>query len=104
LIKKDSRGKNFNFYDSMYFDLLDAMKKDTCPICFLVQKSEYRYIATLFYELVNDPGVRDKLRDSYGFCPRHARLAKRVGKPLGIAIIYEDICATLIERIEEGGR
>jgi len=38
------------------------------------------------------------------FCPRHARLAKRVGKPLGIAIIYEDICATLIERIEEGGK
>jgi len=99
-MKKDPKEKGF--YDSVYFDLVDAMKEENCPICLLIQKSECRYMDTLFYELVNDPGVREKLRKSYGFCQEHARLAKRAGKPLGIAIIYEDICSTLRERIEKG--
>ncbi|MFQ6065980.1 MAG: DUF6062 family protein [bacterium] len=99
LRKKDS--KKESFCDNVYFDLLDAMEKKVCPICFLIQKSEYRYMDTLFYELVNDPGVRQKLRKSYGFCTEHAQLAKKVGKPLGIAIIYEDICSTLVEKIEK---
>lgn len=98
--KKDS--KKESFYDSVYFDLLDAMRRKVCPICFLIQKSEYRYMDTLFYELVNDPGVREKLRKSHGFCTKHAQLAKKVGKPLGIAIIYEDICSTLVEKMEKG--
>lgn len=99
-MRKDSKGKGF--YDGVYFDLLDAMKEEVCPICFLIQKSESLSMDNLFYELVNDPGVREKLRKSYGFCQKHARLAKKVGKPLGIAIIYEDICSTLREKIEKG--
>ena len=98
---KYSRKKGF--YDSVYFDLLDAMKEKVCPICYLIQKSEYKYMDTLFYELVNDTGVREKLRKSYGFCAKHAQLAKKVGKPLGIAIIYEDICSTLTEQMEKAG-
>ncbi|MBE0477502.1 hypothetical protein IBX65_00075 [Candidatus Aerophobetes bacterium] len=94
--------RNESFYDSSYFELLEAMKENTCPVCFLIKKSELSFMDTLFYELVNDPGVREKLRKSYGFCPRHATLAKEVGKPLGIAIIYEDICSILREKIEKG--
>ena len=94
------KSKKKNFYDSVYFDLLDAMKEDVCPICFLIQRSEFQYMDNLFYELVSDPEVREKLRRSYGFCGRHAQLAKRIGKPLGIAIIYEDISFTLKEKIE----
>jgi len=101
LRKKDSTKKGF--YDSVYFDLLDAMKEKICPICSLIQKSEYRYMDTLFYELVNDPGIREKLRKSYGFCTKHAQLAKKMGNHLGIAIIYEDICSTLTEKMEKVG-
>jgi len=93
--------KNKSFYDSIYFDLLDAMKEESCPICFLIQRSESQYLDNLFYELVSDPGVREKLRKSYGFCGKHAKLAKRTGNPLGIAIIYEDISLTLREKIEK---
>lgn len=99
-MRKDSKGKGF--YDGVYFDLLDAMKEEVCPICLLIQKSEFRYIDTLFYELVNDPGVRGKLRESYGFCTEHAQLVKKMCKPLGIAIIYQDICSDLVERMEKG--
>lgn len=101
---KNLRGKDSKkagFYDSIYFDLLDAMEEKVCPVCFLIQKSESRYMDTLFYELVNDPGVREKLRKSYGFCTRHAQLAKKVGKPLAIAIIYEDICSTLVKKLQK---
>jgi len=87
-MRRKSSGEK-GFYDSVYFDLLDAMRQNTCPLCHLVRKSELRYMDTLFYELVNDVGAREKLRKSYGFCARHAQLAKKVGKPLGIAIIYE---------------
>jgi len=99
-MRRKSSGEK-GFYDSVYFDLLDAMKEKICPICSLIEKSEYRYMDTLFYELVNDPGVRERLRNSYGFCTKHAQLAKKVGKPLGIAIIYEDICSTIIEKMEK---
>ncbi len=98
---KKNRG-NKDFYDVTYFDLVDAMKEKVCPLCLLIQKREYKYIDTLFYELVNDPGVREKLRKSYGFCTKHAQLVKKMGKPLGMAIIYQDICSSAVERMEKG--
>ncbi|HHF98828.1 MAG TPA: hypothetical protein ENL39_05010 [Candidatus Aerophobetes bacterium] len=100
-MKKEPEKKAF--YDSTYFELLDAIKEEeSCPICSLVEKSESRYITSLFYELVNDYKVRERLRNSYGFCPEHARLARKLGNPLGIAIIYEDICSTIVEHMERG--
>jgi len=30
-MKKDPKEKGF--YDSVYFDLVDAMKEENCPIC-----------------------------------------------------------------------
>ncbi len=96
-VKKNSGKKDF--YDVTYFDLVDAMKEKVCPLCLVIQKREYKYVDTLFYELVNDPGVREKLRKSYGFCTKHAQLVKKRGEPLGIAIIYQDICSTLVERM-----
>ena len=90
-----------DFYNIMDFELSDALEEKTCPICFLVQKSEYKYMNTLFYEFVNDPGVRRRLRKSYGFCTKHAQLAKKMDNHLGVAIIYQDICSTIIEKMEE---
>ncbi len=51
-----------SFYDSVYFDLLDAMRKNISPICLLTEKSERRYSRTLFYELY---------KQSFGLCMHH---------------------------------
>lgn len=80
-MKEKDSGKA-SFYDSMYFGLLDALERKACPICVLIQKSGYRCMDALFYELVDDPGVREKLRKAYGFCTKHAQIAKKVGKRL----------------------
>jgi hypothetical protein len=83
-----------------YFDLLNACKQPGCPVCRLEQSGVERYLSSLFYESVNDPGVRDRLRRSLGFCHRHAWLVveARLGLALGVGIIYQDLLETLLER------
>ncbi|MBC7190590.1 hypothetical protein H5U35_10430 [Candidatus Aerophobetes bacterium] len=93
--------RNKSFYDKGYFELLEAMKENTCPVCFLIKKSELSFMNTLFYEFVNDSRIRRKLRYSLGFCRLHAHLAIQTGTPLGIAIIYEDITLTIKEKMKK---
>lgn len=83
-----------------YYDLLKACEQAGCPVCRLEQSGVERYLAALFYESVNDPGVRDRLRRSLGFCQEHAWLVleARLGLALGVGIIYQDLLETLLER------
>ena len=76
-----------------------------CPICRLVEDTERRVIKSILYEYVNDPGVRQGIRRSWGFCTHHAWLFLRLALSpetagrLGAAIIYEDLVSTLIESL-----
>jgi hypothetical protein len=79
-----------------FYDLLEAMEKPGCAICTLVARTRWRYLDSLAYENVNDPGVRAKLRDAHGFCNRHAwYFVETVREVLGAAIIYRDVLHTL---------
>lgn len=62
-----------------------------------------RYLENQFYENVNSPGWRDRLRGSLGFCHEHAWLAvaRRLGDPLGFSIIYRDVLNHILKRLEE---
>jgi hypothetical protein len=72
--------------------LCDAFDAEGCPVCTAVQRACYRRLDHLFYEYVNDIGVRQRLAASRGFCNRHAHLALRIpNASSGIAIIYEDL-------------
>ncbi len=84
--------------DTVYFDLLEAFQQTGCPVCWLVQRDVERSLAHFFYESVNDPDIRARLRKSLGFCRTHAWLSvnARVGDALGIAIIYQDILTNLL--------
>jgi hypothetical protein len=63
-----------------------------------------RYLDSQFYESVNDPAWRDRLRVSLGFCREHAWLAvdKRLGDALGFALIYRDVINGMLTRLEDG--
>lgn len=63
-----------------------------------------RYLENQFYENVNSPRWRDRLRGSLGFCHEHAWLAvdRRLGDALGFSIIYRDILNTVLKGFEEG--
>jgi hypothetical protein len=85
-----------------FIHLLDAFDAEGCPICALVEKACYRHLDNLFYESVNDVGVREQLYRSQGFCNRHAHLALRIPHTdSGIAIIYADLLRSVIERAAE---
>jgi hypothetical protein len=84
----------------MYFDLLEAFKQPGCPVCLLSERSVRHYLDGLFYELVNDPGARDTLLKSHGFCAEHAGLLleTRIAEALGASIIYKNIVKIILEK------
>lgn len=87
--------------DTPYFELRDALQAGGCPLCRLGRRAATRYIDTLNYEGVNDPGLRNTLRNAHGFCHRHAWEWTRMrGSPLGVAIVYQNLVRDLIETLE----
>jgi len=81
-----------------YFDLLDACKQPGCPVCRLGDSTVRRYLSGLFYEFVNDPGTRDQLHTSMGFCDSHVTLLleTRIADGLGASIIYQSLIHSIL--------
>jgi hypothetical protein len=87
--------------DTLYYELMDALVAGGCPLCRLGRRAASRYIDTLNYEGVNDPGLRRRLRDAHGLCHRHAwEWTKLRGGPLGVAIVYRNLVKDLVETLE----
>ncbi|MDH7487937.1 MAG: DUF6062 family protein [Anaerolineae bacterium] len=90
--------------DIIAYNLMEAMRQPPCPICGLMRRAEERFLFSLFWENVNSPHVRKRLRDSLGFCATHTRAVRQavnhpwVG-PLGIAILYRDFAQTVLEGV-----
>jgi hypothetical protein len=87
---------------STYYELRDACYRPGCPVCRLVERRVHSYLDSLFYESVNDPSVRQRLRGALGFCRDHALKVVTMGDPLGIAIIYEDLLRIIVKQDGEG--
>jgi hypothetical protein len=87
------------------YKLLDACREPGCPVCRVEQQSVERYLDNQFYENVNSPKWRDRLRASLGLCHEHAWLAvnKRLGDALGFTIIYHDIVNSLLNQLNDDG-
>ncbi len=85
------------------YELRLLFQEPGCPVCALGQRVSSRYVDSLFYESVNDPGVRARLRASLGLCYEHAWLLieARLSDALGQAILYRDLAETLLERLPE---
>jgi len=83
---------------STHYDLLIACTEPGCPVCRLSARSVKRYLENLFYESVNDPGTRDNLLKSLGFCSEHVNLLlnTRIADGLGASIIYENIVKVIL--------
>jgi hypothetical protein len=83
-----------------FHEVLEACSDPGCPICQVALNGVDSYLDALFYEFVNDVGIRDNLRRSLGFCREHAWLAidKRFADALGTGIIYEDLLRSLIRQ------
>jgi len=90
--------------DIFYSLLKEAIEKEDCPICFLLNRGKERWIDNLLYEHVTDPNTRERIR-SDGFCRRHLWdiFSYSNNHPgldgLGISIIMQDVLESLIERL-----
>jgi hypothetical protein len=83
----------------VYFDVKEALGEPGCAVCRLVAIATDRYLRSLLHESVNNPGVRERLRASRGFCREHSWQLQRRGDPLGISIFWRDL---LMQASESG--
>jgi len=83
-----------------YFNLLDALKEAGCPVCFLVKKNIHKFMDDFLYEGVNDPGLRKEIKNSLGFCSRHAWQLQKFGDGFGIGIVYEYLMQLMLGKLK----
>jgi hypothetical protein len=91
---------------SAFKDFLDSCSQPGCPVCRIAERETRRYLQSLFYEYVNDPGVRKELRSSVGFCNLHTWQAvdQNLGNALGFAILYADLTKHATSLLEQVSR
>jgi Family of unknown function (DUF6062) len=89
--------------NSIAYKLLEACREKGCPVCRVERQNVERYLDNQFYENVNSPKWRDKLRASLGFCHEHAWLGvhERLGDALGFSIIYHDLVNSVLRQLNE---
>jgi hypothetical protein len=83
------------------YELRLACHKQGCPICTLVQQGGALYIEGMFSENMLDPGVRQKLVGSLGFCYEHTwqSITLKLSDALGHAILYQDLVRDVMKTI-----
>jgi hypothetical protein len=84
-----------------YFRLLEACASPGCPVCRCLRAEARSALEALLDERVTDPGTRDVLDRSWGFCAWHGALTREVPSAgLGVAIIYETIVQEIRARLD----
>lgn len=103
-IFKKSNSKN-NHTSKSFHELLEAFKKEGCPLCRVVTFSIDSYFESMLYESVNDPKVRSDLRKSLGYCIKHSLQLKKVVEKtynkFGVSIIIKDVTKELIKKLDK---
>jgi len=77
--------------NTIWWELFDHMADDRCPVCALTDRRVRQAMDGFLYEGVNDPGIREKLKKSHGFCGFHAGMLAEKGDPLAHALIYGEL-------------
>lgn len=81
-----------------------AVKVTGCPLCYMRQQAEAKYIRSIIADHINDPASRVHIINSLGYCPPHTwKIAevekKEDGESLGTSIIYEHLALVIVERL-----
>jgi hypothetical protein len=86
-----------------YIAFVEACNQPGCPLCRIEHDGVLKYINSLFHEQLNDFNLRDRLRDSLGFCPTHAYFAvdELSGNALGIALLYQDLIKFAMHHLKD---
>lgn len=80
---------------------MEACERPGCPVCRCLEVDARRYLDALLYERVNDPDLRKRLYDSWGFCSWHTWMLRETSVPaFGSSIIYDDLLRLAGRRLE----
>ena len=85
-----------------FYDLRDALALPGCAVCRLKADAADRFLDSLLWESVNDPGRRFEIRQARGFCHAHAWSLVRTSASLGVAIIARDVLQSTLTALESG--
>lgn len=90
-----------------YYDLIEALLEDGCPVCRLVQRAATSQLDGLLYEHANSPPVHRDFRAGRGLCNTHMwQLPTFRGVSLGVAIldaaILDEVLTTLDREAPDG--
>ena len=100
--KNNSNNKCVN---KSFYEIIEALKKEGCPLCRVVGFSIDSYFESMLYEFVNDPKVRSDLRKSLGYCIKHSMQLKKIVEKtynkFGASIIIEDVTKELIKKLDK---
>lgn len=74
----------------------EALQEPGCPVCRLARQAAEHSVDSFLWEHVNDPQVRQRIIEAYGFCPEHTLLLAATemassGPVVGVNIIYEQL-------------
>jgi len=86
---------------------LEVLKKDRCPLCFLMASSGLERLKSFLNEYVNDPEVRGTIAKAGGFCRLHAWQSVASGNnPVGVGLVHHSLLTEGLARIakEKGDR
>lgn len=90
--------------DIVFYELLDNMKDDNCPVCALIDKRIRQSMHGFLYENVNDPTIRNQLSHTLGLCNYHSTMLKNMGDPLAHALIYTDLIQNILREMDSHGK
>jgi len=82
-------------------ELREAFHGPGCAFCRLLDKHADKFVDSILWEMVNDPGTRIELNQARGYCNQHAWLLVRGGAALGTAILMNDVVKTLLKVADE---
>ncbi len=87
-----------------FHDLRRDLAAPGCPACRGAARAAARFLEAVLWEMVTDPGVRERFRAAHGLCRDHAFLllevAARRSQATGVAVLYEDFLAHIAREVE----
>ncbi len=83
----------------------DALKQPGCAVCRLRDTAVRKSAEVFLYENTLNPGVREPIIKSRGFCAEHTRLLASIelstdGSALGLNYIYEQLTRVVAEELD----
>jgi len=79
-----------------YFEVMDSLEVNECPICYLISDRIEKYFDTLLYEQITDFGFRKEFSKNQGFCKFHSYKFLSYNDGLAVSLTHRDLIENAI--------